>query len=242
MPDGVYASRFDSIPAGSKVQVTLKDGSVKTFEVVGSYSFDFNTSYPIPGFGLLLPSDQLTEMTRADTVQYFLDVPQAQLRQVSNQLGRELPDATVVDLVAYSARFTQAYHDLFVLAVAMAGLALLAGMVLIANSVSLAMLDRRYEIGVLKAMGYSNRQILTTLLVEYTLVGVIATVLGLASVQVLLWVLNILQNGLGTLLAITPLSAGWIVLAGVGLTLLAVLLVTWRPTQVSPAVVLNDRE
>jgi hypothetical protein len=37
----------------------------------------------------------------------------------------------------------------------------------------------------------------------------------------------------------TALAIG---LVGVGLALLAVLGVTWRPTGVSPAVVLNDRE
>jgi hypothetical protein len=58
----------------------------------------------------------------------------------------------VVNLVAHAARFALAYRNLFNLAVSMAGLALLAGVLLMANSVSLAVLDRRYDIGVLKAI------------------------------------------------------------------------------------------
>jgi putative ABC transport system permease protein len=84
---------------------------------------------------------------------------------------------------------TLAYHNLFVLGVAMASLALLAGVLLVANSVSLAMLDRRYEIGVLKAVGYSRGQILFSLVIEYTLLAVVASAAGMAAVRVFLWIL-----------------------------------------------------
>ena len=134
------------------------------------------------------------------------------------------------------------YVNLFVFAAAMAGLALLAGALLIANSVSLAMLDRRYEIGVLKAMGYARRQVQLVLVVEYILVALIATSAGLLAVQVILWLIGLLNPLAGSLLVIAPEAAAVILLASVGLILLTVLAVTWRPVKVSPVVVLNDRE
>lgn len=66
-----------------------------------------------------------------------------------------MPESSVINLVAYATRFIQIYRNLFVLAMAMAGLALLAGILLVANSVSQAMFDRQHEIGVLETVGYS---------------------------------------------------------------------------------------
>ena len=84
----------------------------------------------------------------------------------------------------YQAHYISTYKNLFVFAAAMASLAILAGVLLVANSVSLAMLDRRFEIGVLKALGYSRGQVLFTQVVEYTLMAVIISLTGLG----LIWV------------------------------------------------------
>jgi putative ABC transport system permease protein len=123
----------------------------------------------------------------------------------------------------------------------MAALALLAGVLLIANSVSLALLDRRYEIGVLKTIGYSRRHIMASLAVEYSLVGLIATLAGIGVVQVFFFILAKANDIAAGLLAMTPLQAVLICLCGVGLTLLTVLGFAFHPTQISPSVVLNER-
>jgi putative ABC transport system permease protein len=120
-------------------------------------------------------------------------------------------------------------------------MALLAGILLVANSVSLAMLDRRYEIGVLKTVGYSRGQVLAAFAVEYTLVGVIASVTGLTVVQAFFWGLAIANKLAASLFQFTALSAGAILLCGIGLTLLTVVGVTWNPTRVSPVTVLSER-
>jgi putative ABC transport system permease protein len=145
-------------------------------------------------------------------------------------------------MVAYAARFTSAYHNLFVFAVSMASLALLAGMLLMANSVSLAVLDRRYEIGVLKSMGYTRWHVLVTLMVEYALIALIAAGAGLVVVRGFLWLMGIQNAMAASLMVLTPLTAGAVASLTLGLTLFTVLAVTWKPTQVSPLVVLNDRE
>ena len=175
------------------------------------------------------------------TVQFFIEAPLGQVQRLSAELGAALPQATVINLLAYATRFTQTYQNLFVFATSMAGLALLAGVLLVANSVSLAMFDRRFEIGVLKTMGYNRGHILTTLMVEYSLVALIATAAGLAAVAIFLWIVAQTNPLAGSLLVMPASSAALIGLAYVGLTLLTVLFVTWGPTQVPPLVVLNDR-
>jgi len=238
-PQGVYVYQYNAIPVGSQVTVTFPDSSLRTFEVVGTYTPNFMGS-PTRETGLLV-SDDLMQQLSPDTVQHFLLVPLGQLKDLNRQLSSSLPNLTVVNLLAYASRYTQMYHNLFVLAVAMAGLALLAGVLLVANSVSLAMLDRRYEIGVLKSMGYARRHVLFTLVVEYSLVALIASAAGLGAVQLFLWILGLANPLAAGLIVLRPVSAALILLTGTGLTLLAALGVAWRPTQVSPILILNDR-
>jgi hypothetical protein len=64
---------------------------------------------------------------------------------------------------------------------------------------------------------------------------------GLAVIQILLWGVAGPTPWPRDFATVAGRS-GFIGLAGVGLTLLTVLGVTWGPTHVSPAVVLNDRE
>jgi putative ABC transport system permease protein len=122
----------------------------------------------------------------------------------------------------------------------MSGLALLAGLLLVANSVSLAMLDRRYEIGILKTVGYARRQILFVFAVEYGLVGLLATGAGLRAIEGLLALLAIAARQAAVVLLLNFPSLALIAFCGVGLTLLTVINVTWNPTRVPPLVVLND--
>ena len=97
-----------------------------------------------------------------------------------------------------------AYRNLFILALAMSGLALLAGALLVANTVSLAMLDRRFEIGVLKAIGYTRAHLLAALSVEYGLVAAIATGAALVGVRLMLWVLGRANPLSARILVLTP--------------------------------------
>lgn len=61
-------------------------------------------------------------------------------------------------------------------------MALVAGGVLIANSVGLAMLDRRREMGIFKAIGYTSARILTGMAIEYALLGLVAGIAGMGAV------------------------------------------------------------
>jgi hypothetical protein len=51
-----------------------------------------------------------------------------------------------------------------------------------------------------------------------------------------------MNNLAASLLVMSPASAAWIGMLGVGLALATVLVTTWRPVQVSPIVILNDLE
>jgi putative ABC transport system permease protein len=240
-PDGVYAYKWANLKAGSQVEATFRDGTTKTFTVVGSYDVNYRSIYLYPPTGLLMTAQGFTQVTRPDSLTFFVQFEPSQIGSVATALATALPQATVVDLIAYAGRFMQSYQKLYVLPIVMAGLALLAGILLVANSVSLAMLDRRYEIGILKTVGYTRGQILTLFAVEYGLVGLLATGAGVLLVQGLLAVLAIANHLAASVLLLNFQSLAIIAFCGVGLTLLTVVGVTWEPTRVSPVAVLNER-
>jgi putative ABC transport system permease protein len=238
---GVYTYIHAQIPAGSQVEVVFRDGSQHMLEVVGVYDYIWGMSYRQPVLGLLAPAGLSFELAEPDSVTYYLQTSAGEAKKVSAALGKALPRATVVNIESYLARYVQVYRNLFVLAIAMAGLALLAGALLVANSVSLAMLDRRYEIGILKAVGYSQFHILASLAVEYSLAALIATAAGLAAVKILIILLTILNDLADDLLVLSAPACGLVLLVGLGLVLATVLWVTWGPTRVSPAVLLTEQ-
>jgi putative ABC transport system permease protein len=240
-PDGVYVSKWANVPAGSQVKATFRDGTSRTFRVAGTYDLNHRSLNLYPPSGLLMAAQDFSKITQADTLTLFVQVPAEQLDRAASALGAALPQATVVNLVAYAARFMHSYQNTYTLPLVLAGLALLAGLLLVANSVSLAMLDRRYEIGVLKTVGYTRRQILTIFAVEYGIVGLLATLAGVLIVQGLLAGAALAAQLAVTFLLLAPASLALIGLCGVGLTLLTVLAVTWNPTRVSPVIVLNER-
>ncbi len=240
-PDGVYTPERDQILAGARLSVEMWDGTTRELPVVGSYRVDMEQMLS-PELGILLPVELSQSIAPADQAQVSARVPAARLAATAGDLGRLLPEATVINLVAYSARFTRTYQNLFLFAVSMAGLAILAGMLLMANSVSLSVLDRRYEIGVLKAMGYTRWHVLLTLMVEYALIGLLAAGAGLAVVKGFLWLAGMGNPLMASLMVLTPEVAGGILMFTLCVTLFTVLAVAWKSTQVSPLVILNDRE
>lgn len=240
-PRGVYVFGSDGAVTGGKMEVELADGRVETLDVVGTFRFAPAGGGIRPARGLLMTPELFKELATPEMVTYMVRAPLGEVETQSEVLRAALPEATVMNLLAYAARFSQMYQNLFVFAVAMAGLALLAGVLLLANAVSLAMLDRRYEIGILKAIGYGRGQILVTLLTEYGLVALIASAAGLMGVWVFVRLIS-LQNPLAA--SLLQMNAGMVLTIlslGVGLTLATVLAVTWQPTRVSPVFVLNDR-
>src|SRR5258708_12844376 len=66
-------------------------------------------------------------------------------------------------------------NNLIIMLTTVASLAMIAGLIIIANAVALAMLERRREIGILKSVGHTSTSILATVLIENGLVGLLGS-------------------------------------------------------------------
>jgi putative ABC transport system permease protein len=239
---GVYVYEPLGLRPGAEVEVELLDGRTVTLPVVGTYDIDFNQPSFGQNFSLLMHPQTLLAIAEPERVTFNLDVPDAQLDTITTELGQALPEAIVINRYAYMNRFAQNYRNLFVFAVAMAGLALLAGVLLVANAVSLGMISRRYEIGVLKAVGYTRSHILRMLAVEYSLSGIIAAIAGVIATVLILVITAALNDTAGNILTLNWSTAALMPVVTVLLTLLTVLIAAWKPTQLPPVTVLAAQE
>jgi putative ABC transport system permease protein len=103
--------------------------------------------------------------------------------------------------------------------------ALLAAFIIVANAVALAMLERRRELGILKAVGHTSRGVLADVLIEQGVAGLTAALLAvlLATVVSLALATQVFGVNIG---ASAPL-AGAIVAASVVACMLVAAVVAW---------------
>ena len=148
-----------------------------------------------------------------------------------------VPGATVLDLADLGALVQQVLGNLVDLLIGIASLALFAGIVIIANTVALAMLERRREIGILKSTGYTSRSVLAQVLLENGVVGGIGAVFGMAMVSAAAALLGGLA--LKTSLAVDTPTVLVIIAGVIVLTMIVAGLVAWGPSRVRPLEVLR---
>lgn len=122
---------------------------------------------------------------------------------------------------------------------AIASIGLIVGVISIVNIMLVNVTERTREIGMLKAVGFTNRELLGSILMEAGLLGFIGAVVGVAVAVVLLEIAILLfsqQIGLGGITLFYMLPA-WLILSVVGgatlLSILAGLYPAWRASRLN---------
>jgi len=124
-------------------------------------------------------------------------------------------------------------------------IALLVGAFMIFNTFSITVAQRTRENGLLRALGASRRQVLGAVLLEAVVIGIIASLIGLASGVAVAIGLKALLNGLGfgmpasgiVFTARTALVAG---LAGLAVTIVAAISPARKAAKVPPVAAMHD--
>ena len=118
-----------------------------------------------------------------------------------------------------------------------ASIALLVGVISIVNIMLVNVTERTREIGVLKAIGFTNREVLGSILLESALIGFIGGVVGIILAAILLEVAVVFfiqQIGDLTLISMLPFWLIASVLGGAtGLSVLAGLYPAWRASRLN---------
>jgi putative ABC transport system permease protein len=109
--------------------------------------------------------------------------------------------------------------------------------VLIANTAGLTVVERRREIGVFKAVGYTSGQVLRVLLSEYGFLGALAGLGGISGAAAAIVALAVMS---GAAFKPEPTILGGMLLFSIAIAVLSAAAVTWQPTRVRPLDVLRS--
>jgi ABC-type antimicrobial peptide transport system permease subunit len=110
--------------------------------------------------------------------------------------------------------------------------------IIMANTVALAMLERRRELGILKSVGYTSRTTLGEVLVEYGVVGALAALLATLLIIATMTVIGqVLFDG--TALSVSGAYILDLILGSMLLAMLTAALVAWKSVHARPLDVLR---
>ncbi len=227
-----------SLRLGDQVTMSSTDGQVTLpLTIVGFY--DDSTPGGNPNFGRILTDETIAQqLTGIERLAIFsLKINPNQLAPLRRAIAQEAPAATVFSLVDLSQLVDQILTNVVIMMTTLASLAMIAGLVIIANAVALAMLERRREIGILKTVGHTSQSILASILIENGLIGLMG-----ALVAMLLVVGAIVTVGpfsFKLTLLINPILVAALVVIATGVTMLVAVLVAWGAARVRPLEVLR---
>jgi putative ABC transport system permease protein len=155
--------------AGDEVPATV----VATYDTGAVLQTDVTMS--LAGFEALgvPPTDRTVFVTAAP------GADRTALRQALDGIVADLPTVTVGDQAEFAAKQRQPIDQVLFIVYALLGLAVVIAVLGIVNTLALSVVERVREIGLLRAVGLSRRQLRTMLRLESVAIAVLGAVLGI---------------------------------------------------------------
>jgi putative ABC transport system permease protein len=245
---------------GDPLGIVGADGALHRFRVVGVTGFAGAQSpaseldtFDTPTVAVLQTAAAQRLLGRGDTVDevQVRAAPGVGADVLRDRIGRLLPAGrleavTAATLAARQAGEVQGYLDgLRATLLAFAAVALLVGSFIIWNTFSVLVAGRTRELALLRLLGATRRQVLGSVLLEATVVGLVAAAAGVAAGAGAALGLEALLRGLGNTLPPAGLAlAPRTVLAGLAVgalvTVAAALAPARRAGQVAPLEVIRE--
>ena len=169
---------------GDHVRLATPDG-VKRFEVVGLFQFSTGLEFGGEGFAALplqRARDLMDKAGRVDEVDVVVTGGgDAEIASVRRAIERRLPRGVEVDTPQGKSDEVESQLQAFnAILYFFAAMALFVGGFLIFNAFHMSVFQRTREIGMLRTLGTPRGKIVSSVLIEAALLGVIGAIVGLA--------------------------------------------------------------
>jgi ABC-type antimicrobial peptide transport system permease subunit len=213
--------------------ISQADKTPITVTIVGFYDSK------IPQSGPILTDTVVVNTLSAGNPQYSFrmhlnpSTTDATLANIQNAI----PRVVTYNFSDFAAQYSTQLSSLVTVLVAVTSLAMLAAIIIIANAVALAMLERRRELGILKAVGHTSRSVLGEVMMENGIVGFTGSLLALVVVVAAAAMLGKVAFNLPISIP-TPTVLG-VVAATVAACVAVAVVVAWQATRVRPVEVLR---
>ena len=227
------------LKVGDTITLTNTTGSVKrVVKVVGVYQTNTTGLNGVlePIWGTQGTVKALSPVGLSQSA-FYLQIDKDQLTTASDTIGQAVPNAVVFSLSSLTDFFNQFLNNVILTLTTVASLSLLAGVIIIANAVALAMLERHRELGILKAIGHSSRSLLSEVLLENGIVGAASALIAMLLVTLATTLLG--QFVFNAPLEVSPIISLALILGSAGLAMLVSSLVAWNAVRLRPLEVLR---
>ena len=184
---------------GDTVPVVFTDTGPRKLRVALIYGD--NTAAPAQRYFVGTPAYDANFATRYDAQVIVKKTPTATtaaaLAAVKKLAAQYAPGSTVMDRAAYRAEKVKTINQLVMLIYALLVLAILIALLGIANTLALSIFERTRELGVMRAVGMTRRQLRSTIRWESVIIALQGTVLGLLIGVFFGWVLILAMKDQG---------------------------------------------
>jgi putative ABC transport system permease protein len=173
---------------GDYVTVKFRDTGVKQLRVALIYG----ENMPAGEYFLGTPAYEANFTNHFDYQVYVkkaADVSLGQARKAVDAVVAAYPGVTVMDQKEFGASFAKPLNQMLALVYALLGLAILIALLGIANTLALSILERTRELGLMRAVGMTRRQLRSMIRWESVVIAVQGTLLGLGIGLFLGWAL-----------------------------------------------------
>ncbi|GAA0699087.1 ABC transporter permease [Streptomyces malaysiensis subsp. malaysiensis] len=237
--------------AGDSVRVSV-DGPVRTEKVVGVFTTDdgnvaaggtlalYDTATAQKLFGKPGQFDEIDVKAAAGT-------SQTTLKSAIDKILPEQAKATTGKKLAkdQAEAIEQGMSSMQTMMLVFAGIALFVGIFIIVNTFSMLVAQRTRELALMRAVGATRRQVTRSVLIEATIVGAIAAVVGLVAGIGIGAALRSVLNSTGANvpdgpLVVAPTTVLVSVLVGVVVTVLSAWLPGRRAAKIPPVAAMNS--
>ena len=223
------------------VAVTEQEAKAKDLKLGDTVTMDFQAGkqklrvVAIFGSAPAVPGDYLVTLdtlvkgglTPLDSMVFVTKEPGASTQAVRDDIEaiiKDLPTVTVKDPEGYAAEQKQQVNQFLYLIYGLLGLSVIIAILGVVNTLSLSVIERTREVGLLRAVGLSRRQLRTMIRLESVVVAVFGALLGMVMGLVFgsALVLALEDQGLTELAIPWTWMAGFLVLAALTGVLAAV--------------------
>jgi putative ABC transport system permease protein len=212
------------LAVGSRVEATVA-GQKGAYQVAAVYRSMEAMQVPVL---ISLEAANAAGVPAQDSMAFVLREPGASAKAVQAGIEKviaDLPTVTLKDQSAFAAEQRKPIDQLLYMIYALLGLAVVIAILGIVNTLALSVIERTREIGLLRAVGLSRRQLRTMLRLESVAIALLGAVLGVVLGLGAGWALqrSLADDGIDVLSIPVAQLAVFVVLAG----LVGVLAALW---------------
>jgi putative ABC transport system permease protein len=226
------------LKTGDTITFASTDGkTIRSATVVGVYARSSQGNHVGDVLTSTSTVQALSVATTGATSVTYMKIDSTQVNKALNTLGHIVPNATVQNLADIGVYIEQILNNILDVLIAIASLSLIAGVIIIANAVALAMLERRRELGILKSVGYTSSTVLSEVMIENGVVGAVGALMAmLLATGAIILLGNMFFN---LAFSVSPLIVISLVGGSALLAMLTAAIVAWGSVRVRPLEVLR---